>query len=78
MSLPDEEGTERNALGASFTLAFCPPRPLSESMRNYSIIQHLEALRIEAERQCREGQLTADEYTAILEHLAAVEEFFAE
>ncbi len=78
MSLPDEEGTESNFLWASFALTFYSPRPLCKLMRNDTVIKLLEALRREAEEQHLRHHLSSHEYVEILEHVAAVEELFAE
>ena len=78
MSLPDEEGTERDFSWASFTLASCSPPLISKSMRNDTVIKLLEALRREAEQQQLRRDLNSHEYVQILERVAAVEELFAE
>jgi len=78
VSLPDQEGTERDFHWASFTLAFYSPRLIFGSMRNDTVIKLLEALRREAEEQHLRRDLSSHEYVQILEHAAAVEELFAE
>ncbi len=47
-------------------------------MRNDIVIKLLEALRREAEQQQLRRDLNSHEYVQILEHVAAVEELFAE
>lgn len=47
-------------------------------MRNDTVIKLLEGLRREAEEQAVKQLLTADEYGSILEHVAAIEEIFAD
>jgi len=73
VSLPDQEGTERDFHWASFTLAFYSPRLIFGSMRNDTVIKLLEA-----EEQHLRRDLSSHEYVQILEHAAAVEELFAE